>query len=184
MADRGYFKLEDIEACEAAGVTPHVAKPKRSPAGFAGRFPKSAFRYDEATDTYVCPTSQRLSPAYATKIRNMPLTCYANYQACRACTIRERCTTARHRVVVRYVNEAVVDRMANRLARRPDILKRRRECVEHPFGSIKQWMGQGAFLTRRLENVRGEFSLTALAYNMRRAINLVGVPTLVRAACA
>ena len=84
---------------------------------------------------------------------------------------------------MRYVNEAVVDRMARRLARRPDILRRRRESVEHPFGSIKQWMGQGAFLMRRLENVRGEFSLTALAYNMRRAINLVGVPTLVEAAC-
>jgi len=115
------------------------------------------FRYDEATDTYVCPDGQRLSPTYVTKVRNLPLT--------------------------RYVNEAVVDRMARRLARRPDILHRRRECVEHPFGSIKQWMGQGAFLMRRLDNVRGEFSLTALAYNMRRAINLVGVPTLIEAAC-
>ena len=83
---------------------------------------------------------------------------------------------------MRYVNEAVLERMAERLARRPEILKRRGESVEHPFGSIKQWMGQGAFLMRRLENVRGEFSLTALAYNMRRAINLVGVPTLVEAA--
>ena len=183
VADKGYFKLEDIEAREAAGVTPYVAKPKRSPAGFGGRFPKSAFQYDEDTDTYVCPAGQRLSPRYASKIRNTPLTYYVNFQACRACTIREHCTTARYRGIVRYVNEAVVDRMARRLARRPDILRRRRESVEHPFGSIKQWMGQGAFLMRRLENVRGEFSLTALAYNMRRAINLVGVPTLVEAAC-
>ena len=60
----------------------------------------------------------------------------------------------------------------------------RRASVEHPFSTIKQWMGQGAFLTRRLNNVRGEFSLTALAYNMRRAINLVGVPALVAAATA
>ena len=56
--------------------------------------------------------------------------------------------------------------------------------AEHPFGSIKQWMGHGAFLTRRLNNVRGEFSLTALAYNMRRAINLVGVQALIGAAAA
>ena len=183
VADKGYFKIEDIEACEAAGVTPYIPKPKRSPAGSAGRFPKSAFRYDEKTDTYVCPTGERLSPTYATKVRNTPLTCYANYQACRACTIRERCTKSSYRGIVRYVNEAVVERMAQRLAERPDLLKRRGECVEHPFGSIKQWMGQGAFLMRRLENVRGEFSLTALAYNIRRAINLVGVPTLVEAAC-
>ena len=60
-------------------------------------------------------------------------------------------------------------------------MNRRRESVEHPFGSVKQWMGQGAFLTRRLENVSGEFSLTALAYNLRRAINLVGIPALIAA---
>ena len=58
-------------------------------------------------------------------------------------------------------------------------MDRRRKSVEHPFDSIKQWMGQGAFLTRRLCNVRGEFSLTALAYNMRRAIHLVGIPALI-----
>ncbi len=74
--------------------------------------------------------------------------------------------------------------MAARLAARPGIIDERRESVEHPFGSIKQWMGQGAFLMRRLENVRGEFSLTALAYNIRRAINLVGVPALIDAARA
>ena len=86
------FKLEDIEACEAAGVTPYVAKPRRSLAGFAGRFPKSAFHCDEATNTYVCPTGERLSPTYASNVRNMPLAHYVNYQACRACTIQERCT--------------------------------------------------------------------------------------------
>ena len=89
-----------------------------------------------------------------------------------------------YRGIVRYVNEAVLERIAERLAKRPELLNRRGECVEHPFGSIKQWMGQGAFLMRRLENVRGEFSLPALAYNMRRAVNLVGVPTLVAAARA
>ena len=71
--------------------------------------------------------------------------------------------------------------MAERLAARPDILDQRRISVEHPFGSIKQWMGQGAFLMRRLENVRAEFSLTALAYNLRRAITLVGIPALIAA---
>jgi len=75
----------------------------------------------------------------------------------------------------------VLDRMAIRLAARPDILNTRRETVEHPFGSIKQWMNQGTFLMRGLDKVRGEFSLTALAYNLRRAINLVGVQGLIRA---
>jgi len=75
----------------------------------------------------------------------------------------------------------VLERTAERLAARPDMLDLRRESVEHPFGSIKQWMGHGAFLMRRLENVRAEFSLTAIAYNLRRAINLVGIPALIAA---
>lgn len=71
--------------------------------------------------------------------------------------------------------------MAARLDARPEILDTRRESVEHPFGTVKQWMNQGAFLMRRLENVRGEFSLTALAYNIKRAITLVGVQGLIAA---
>jgi len=74
--------------------------------------------------------------------------------------------------------------MAAWLSARPDMLDHRRNSVEHSFGTIKQWMGQGGFLMRRLENVRGEFSLTALAYNMRRPISLVGVPGLIAAARA
>jgi Transposase DDE domain len=65
----------------------------------------------------------------------------------------------------RLENEDALDRMAERVAARPDLLDRRREIVEHPFGSIKQWMNQGAFVMRGLENVRAEFSLTALVYN-------------------
>ena len=83
--------------------------------------------------------------------------------------------------VSRLENEAVLDRMAARLAARPDILDRRRESVEHPFGTIKQWMYQGAFLMRRLENVHGEFSLTALAYDIKSAITIVGVAGLITA---
>jgi len=75
----------------------------------------------------------------------------------------------------------VLERMARRLAARPGILNVRRETVEHPFGSIKQWMNQGAFLMRGLEKVRAEFSLTALAYNLRRAITLVGIPGMIQA---
>jgi hypothetical protein len=78
-------------------------------------------------------------------------------------------------------NEAVLDRMQARLAKRPEILGQRRETVEHPFGTIKQWMNQGAFLMRGLEKVRAEFSLTALAYNARRVLNIVAFSDLMAA---
>ena len=86
-----------------------------------------------------------------------------------------------YRRISRWANEAVLDRMAERLAARPDLLQVRRESVEHPFGSIKQRMNQGYFLMRGLEKVRAEFSLTALAYNFIRTVNLVGIPKMLAA---
>src|SRR5664280_2800628 len=94
--------------------------------------------------------------------------------------LRPRCTKD-VRAVSRLENEDALDRMAERLKARPEILDRRREIVEHPFGTIKQWMNQGAFLMRGLEKVRAEFSLTALAYNLRRALNLVKFSDLMAA---
>ena len=181
VADKGYYTIGDIEACEAAGVTPYVPKPIRSPSKRKGFFPKSGFQYDVTTDTYACPSGHCLRPAYFHDLPGGIRIQYANRDACRSCSLRPRCTTDTHRRISRYANEIVMDRIAERLAAKPDLLDHRRESVEHPFGPIKQWMGQGTFLTRRLSNVRGEFSLTALAYNMRRAINLVGVPALVAA---
>ena len=74
--------------------------------------------------------------------------------------------------------------MAERLKKRPEIFYRRREVVEHPFGSIKQWMDQEAFLMRGLANVRAEFSLTALSYNLRRALNILGAEAMTAAVMA
>jgi Transposase DDE domain len=106
---------------------------------------------------------------------------YASAEACRDCPLRPRCTNADYRAVSRLENEDALDRMAARLRQRPDLLARRQEIVEHPFGTIKQWMNQGAFLMRGLEKVGGEFSLTALAYNLRRALNILGMEKLMAA---
>ena len=186
VADRGYYKIEDIAACEAAGITPYVPRPDRSTARNSGHFPKSEFQYDAATDTYRCPAGERLKPLYRGSVDKSHtgtyVVSYVNRAACRVCTLRERCTKKTYRSLKRFENESTMERMADRLAARPGMMARRRKSVEHPFGSIKQWMGQGAFLTRRLGNVRGEFSLTALAYDMRRAMNLVGIPTLIAVA--
>jgi transposase len=180
VADRGYFKIEDIEACEKAGLTPYVPKPQRGSAVRVGFFRKDEFRYDPARDVFVCPAGETLSPHHQGRLRDLKKIDYSNPAACPVCPLQSRCTTGRRRVS-RLENEAVLDRMAARLKARPDILARRRETVEHPFGSIKQWMNQGAFLMRGLDNVRAEFSLTALVYNLRRAINILGVDAMMAA---
>ena len=183
VADRGYFKIEDIEACEQAGCVPHVAKPQRGSSVREGLFRKDEFRYDAGLDAYVCPAGKLLTPIRRGRMRDLERTDYGNPKACRACQLRPRCTNDA-RSVFRLENEDVLDRMAERLKARPAILDRRREVVEHPFGSIKQWMYQGAFLMRGLANVRAEFSLTALAYNLRRALNILGVEAMTAAVAA
>jgi len=181
VADRGYYKGEDIQACEDTGIEAYVARPQRGSAVHDGLFRKEEFTYDPAADTYACPGGHLLRPLYRSTKDGTERRHYVNRHACRECELRPQCTGNTFRKVTRWTGEAVLDRMEQRLAARPGILDLRRETVEHPFGSIKQWMNQGAFLMRGLEKVRAEFSLTALAYNMTRAINLVGVPGLMRA---
>ena len=181
VADKGYFKIEDIEACEKAGMEPYVPRPQRGPSVRAGFFRKDEFKYDPETDSFTCPAGQRLTPYSSSALRQLKKINYANRKACRDCPLRARCTDNQFRTVSRLENEAVLDRMQERLAKRPEVLNQRRETVEHPFGSIKQWMNQGAFLMRGLEKVRAEFSLTALAYNIRRVLNLVAFGKLMAA---
>jgi hypothetical protein len=184
VADKGYFKIEDIEACERAGIVPYVPRPQRGPSVKAGYFRKDEFRYDAGSDSYVCPAGQHLYSYSSSLLRGLKKINYVNKLACDDCKIRSRCTGGKFRTVSRLENEAVSDRMQARLAKRPDILDRRRETAEHPFGTIKQWMNQGTFLMRGLEKVRAEFSLTALAYNLRRVLNIVGFTELMAAAAA
>jgi Transposase DDE domain len=126
------------------------------------------------------PAGQVLSTRTESKLRELTKIDYRNRAACLVCAIKSRCTKD-YRKASRLENEAVLDRMAARRKARPAILDRRREMVAHPFGSIKQWMNQGAFLMRGVDNVRAEFSLTALDYNLRRALNILGVETMMAA---
>jgi transposase/IS5 family transposase len=183
VADKGYFRTEDIAACEKAGLTPHVPRPQRGVAVTNGFFRKDEFRYDAAQDAYICPGGHELKPIRQGRLRDMRKVDYANARACRDCPLRPRCTN-NYRSVSRLENEDALDRMEERIAARPDLLDRRREIIEHPFGTIKHWMNQGAFLMRGLEKVRAEFSLTALVYNLRRALNLLGVSKLLAAVAA
>jgi hypothetical protein len=148
VADKGYYKGEDIQACEEAGIDAYVARPQRGSAVRDGLFRKDEFRYDGATDAYLCPGGHRLEPRYQSVNRGHSLVHYCNREACRACPLKPGCTSGSYRRLSRWSEEAVLDRMEARLITRPDLLQRRREIAEHPFGSIKQWMNQGYFLIR------------------------------------
>jgi transposase len=181
LADRGYFNGEEVLACEAAGATPYVPKPLTSAAKAMGRFGKQDFVYLPDEDAYRCPAGQRL-PYHMTTIEDgLKVRRYSDRASCQACALKPKCTPSPERRIRRWENEAVLDAMQTRLDRKPDAMRIRRATVEHPFGTLKAWMGATHFKTRTLGKVRTEISLQVLAYNFRRAIELVGVRPLIAA---
>ena len=103
-------------------------------------------------------------------------------RACYQCKIKHLCTDNKGlRRLYRLENEHLLEEMAQRLSQRPEVMEKRRNMVEHPFGTLKRWMGHHYFLMKGLENVRMEFSLSVMAYNMKRVINIMGVKNLMSA---
>lgn len=180
LADRGYYSGPEVLACEAAGVTPIMPKPLTSGAKADGRFGKQDFVYQPDSDTYRCPAGETLIWRYRNVEHGMTLNRYWTSN-CGRCAMKPQCTPAEQRRVTRWEHEAVMEAMQARLDHMPNAMRVRRRTVEHVFGTIKDWMGRSHLKTRTLKNVATEMSLHILAYNIKRAIALVGVPGLIAA---
>lgn len=180
IADKGYYKSEEIVACEDAGVTPTVAKPLTSGAGARGRFDRADFVYDADRDVYVCPAGEHLTYRFTNQEGGKTLRTYWS-SLCSECAIKDKCTPSVQRRIRRWEHEDVLDRMQQRIDDDPSKLALRSMTVEHPFGTIKTWMGNTHFKMRKLKNVATEMALHVLAYNMTRVINIIGVTALIAA---
>jgi transposase len=106
---------------------------------------------------------------------------YWDQASCGHCAIKAQCTLSKMRRITRCEHEAVIEAMQERLDRAPKSMRIRRATVEHPFGTLKAWMGATHFRTRSLRNVRTEMSLNVLAYNLKRVIAILGVRPLIQA---
>lgn len=180
LADRGYFSSAELLACEMAGITPICPKPLTSGARAKGRFGKPDFTYQPENDTYRCPAGETLRKRVTTVENGLVLHRYWASN-CRQCARKPDCTPGNERRVTRWEYEHIVEAMQDRLDRRPDAMRIRRQTIEHVFGTIKDWMGRSHFKMRRLGNVGTEMSLHVLAYNLKRAIALLGAPGLIAA---
>jgi transposase len=180
LADRGYFSGEEVLACEPLGVTPYVPKPLTSGAKAKGRFGKQDFIYVAEDDIYRCPAGERLTRRFTSVEDGKALHIYWTTR-CGDCPLKPQCTTGKERRVKRWEHEAVIDAMQERLDRTPHAMRLRRATVEHPFGTLKAWMGATHFRTRTLEKVETEMSLHVLAYNLKRVIAILGPQPLIEA---
>ena len=170
---------EAIKACTDAGITPLVPKIVTSQHYVAGRFDKSDFVYDAKRDAFRCLAGEYAIRRLMTVENSMTLIKYWS-SACPGCALRDRCTTGPQRRIARWEHEAVLEDMQRRLDRRPKAMQLRRSTVEHPFGTIKSWMGATHFLCRRLPRVSAEMSLHVLAYNLKRVMQIMGTEMLIR----
>ena len=181
LADRGYFSGEEVLACGPLGVVPYVPKPLTSGAKAKGRFGKQDFTYLPQDDVYRCPANETLTWRFTSVQDGMTLHTYWTTK-CAQCPLKSQCTTGKEpRRIRRWEHEAVIDAMQERLDAKPDAMHIRRATVEHPFGTLKAWMGATHFKTRTLEKVKTEMSLHVLAYNLKRVIAILGVAPLMQA---
>jgi transposase len=180
VADRGYYNGDEIRACEQAGIEAYLPKPNTSGNKARGQFDRSQFHYKAEDDEYTCPAGERLVYRFTRTEAGKEIRRYWS-SACTGCPIKAKCTTGDYRRVSRWVHEAVVERAQARLDSQPDAMRVRRATVEHPFGTIKSWMGSTHFSMKTLERVSTEMSLHVLAYNLKRVINIVGTRKLIAA---
>jgi transposase len=180
LADRGYFKGEEILECERAGINALVPKPQTSNNKANGQFDKRDFRYIAADDEYQCPAGQRAIRRFATVEDGMTLYKYWS-SACPKCPIKSQCTSGENRRIARWEHEHVLEAMQTRLEQMPQASRVRRQTVEHTFGTLKAWMGATHFLTKTLPRVSTEMSLHVLVYNLKRAMQIIGIVPLMQA---
>jgi hypothetical protein len=183
VADRGYYDGEEIRACEETDIAVTLPKPMTSGAKAAGRFGKQDFVYVAAEDVYRCPAGERLTYRYTNVEDGKTLRRYWAGTR-KTCALIAQCTTGAERRISRWEHEAVLEKVQDRLDHNPHAMGVRRQTAEHPFGTMKCWMGATHFLTKKLPKVATEMALNVLAYNMKRVMAIIGVGGLLEAMLA
>lgn len=174
VADVGYRNGEHGAECEAAGITAVVPSPNLvNPKG--DYFDRGQFTYDPVLDQYRCPAGEWLK-VYKTDHKNQVR--YYSSAACERCALRTQCTRSRRRTINRHFYADQVEAMNRRAVEQPALMHQRSCVSEHPFGTIKRMTDNGRFLMRGLDKVKAEMGLSVLSYNLKRAINILGVETM------
>jgi transposase len=176
VADSGYANGEQGLACEAAGITAVVPRPETVNPKNPGLFTREAFAYDSGRDVFTCPAGETLTRL---KIDRSAQKTYYAARSCGACTLKSRCTQAKRRTLARGFYEDAKEAMHQRAVSDPALMRARRCLAEHPFGTMKWRMGYPRFLLRGLGKAKAELALSVLAFNLQRAVTILGVSTLI-----
>jgi len=173
LADKGYYKGPEILSCANAGITTYLPKPQTSGNKSTGLFIKNDFHYIKADDEYECPAGQRLTFRFQGFEKGLALDKYWT-TACEKCKLKKQCTSAPYRRITRWEHEHVLEELEQRVISEPERRIERSSTAEHPFGTIKNWMGSTQFQMKTMGRVGTEMSLHVLSYNMKRVMSILG----------
>jgi len=182
LADKGYYQAKDLKKCAEKGITVYITKQTHASGTKDQAFYSDQFKYDPERKVYICPGGKELHYARERKREGKIIGYeYRNYTACKKCELKERCTKAKKgRTICRHADQDFLDRIDSQTKRNMKKYKLRQMIVEHPFGTIKRGWGAYFFLTKRKVSVSTEISLSFLAYNFKRAINVLGTEEILR----
>ena len=182
IADKGYYSARQFEKCEKANITAIVSKANHSSAAASEEYSKDMFTHDKSADTYICPQGQVLKRRQSRKnSKQKDYPAYSNQTACYICPVKDKCTRGKYRTIINQPLHEYARVVDLRTQQNMDAYQKRKQLVEHPFGTVKRSLGFTHFLTRGNESVRAESSLHFLAYNMRRVINILGTEEIAAA---
>jgi hypothetical protein len=181
MADSGFSDIDELEKVDEQGIKVVVPSTRQASDKTPGPFDKSNFKYDHASDSYMCPTGKILKYR-RTNSGKEHKEYWADGGICKKCPNFGLCTKCRRgRKVTRMLKEELRQKL-ERQYEQPDsqeIYTLRKQKVELPFGHIKHNLSVGGFLLRGLTGVKAEMSILASCFNVARMISIIGVSELI-----
>jgi transposase len=186
LVDKGYHNGKQIEICKQANITTIVAQPEqgKNKENTHPDYLVTKFEYDKTTDTYTCPQGETLTTtgSWYKKTADRDSYEFKRYGTpkCRECPVKHVCTSrAEGRKIDRSQYADAVEENNKRYHENAQLYRKRQEINEHIFGTIKRQWGYNHTNLTGLEKVNGEHSLIMLVYNIKRSINILGVPDLI-----
>ncbi|WP_370628731.1 IS1182 family transposase [Flavobacterium sp. SOK18b] len=187
LVDKGYHNGKQIEICKQANITTIVAQPEQGKSNENGTtkdYLVAQFQYNQDTDTYTCPQGETLKTtgSWHKKTTDRDSYNFKKYRTpkCKECPVKHLCTSrASGREIDRSQYAEAVEENNKRYHENPQLYRKRQEINEHIFGTIKRQWGYNHTNLTGLEKVKGEHSLIMLVYNIKRSINILGVPDLI-----
>jgi transposase len=182
-ADSGFSDIDELEKVDKQGIKVVVPSIRQTSDKELGPFDKSNFKYDDASDSYMCPTGKILKLRYRRNNRGKEQKEYwADVGICKKCPNFGVCTkSSRGRKIMRLLKEELRQKL-ERQYEQPDsqeIYKLRKQKVELPFGHIKHNLKVGGFLLRGIPGVKAEMSILSSCFNIARMISIIGVSGLI-----